>query len=1360
MRRRILSTPLYTSGGVHTEIIPGGLSGNGVTMPRAWLPASEALAVAHKQTGLKYAVVPDVFEGTVGPYRIGEEERLDDIVAAVAKATGTAVHVVDDATVFEPADTPGADLPDDLEAADVDDRAAELLRGCIRRMSIDGRSVHVPALTKLVWHENRSVGYQALAALHRLEGDFLANQWPGRVSIFELLSGRIHEQSLFWAVEEYGHGTTGWKMILDILARARHPYLFRHTWVPGWYGRAEAILPSLVAMARSGDASCDRTLRNRLVEPGTNDPTERYIAAIGLGNLNMGEFLAGEAEHENAEVRQAAALGLGLCESSDVVVGTLETLTVDSDPGVRFVACLSLGQLACDESVGRLLAILNDEGLATEMRVAALEGLALAGTSDAVTAVVGACSSPDAGVRACAADVLGRLGGLTALKELPKLLDDPERWVRGAAASALGKLGDSGSVSAAAKTALDADAGPDEQIAAIIGLGAGRSPDAAPALSEVALDVSKHRRLRRYAVLALVQLAGRAGQDTLQKLATYGADEYMPFALTHVELETADETAKFVARFLARGHRATSAGAATRLMTLGSPWGVRELLEGDDVFDNHARNMHRWGSISAEGPGVVDVLVEAAGSRREVIRRAAAMALGGRRDVAAVDALIELTGDVSEDVRSNAAQQLGLCGDPKGVPHLIRLAEDDDSMLVAAAAIRVLRLRDFKDLPDVKRLFRRLAGTPRDCGVIDLESPSVEDQPANSFVLRRWGGSLEDDSISNVTYESALTYDSHRRRIVLWGAHGRRVDCPQTSQTWFYEAGGHTWKRLLDTHERPNETCITWGILYDRSNQVLLSPRSGLTGGHGWLNALRVQMQYSVPWLLDCRRDEWYPAKPPEHLGDHVGLPGGYDQRHAICYWWRTGGMLNCYDAYSNAWTPLSQSDQVPAERAGRGGVEYDPKTGRYLFFGKKSVWAFDPTEGEWTDLEPEGAGLPEGLTAYDSANDVVLQFRPQAPHSVKPIQVAVYHIRENRWEHLPEVTPAPHHGSIDVAYDEARNVTVISAGLQTWTTGQPTVQETWTYRYQPRPEKCDALGSPDDMTVVTKADGTAEVSWSHPMSGDIAAYRIDRGRGEVVWKAEWEKIADLPPDQTTFVDHDLDAGEKVFYRVTATSEDGRQEAVSAPGRTDPPAVRWADAVRKDDGIHIAWQPSPAADVVGYHVYRAPVEEAAHWDGEFDHGSLSDRFERITTEPVAATRYVDADAEPTGEPSEYHWPAGWAYEVRPVNALGVEGGRGPVTLALPGATGRVRVVPWHDGRRLVLWSPPRGVEATGYFVMRQDDWNLQHAFRWHPAPIVGYGFWDDREFPREDRRRYYVYGVDAAGSVGIPSAGTWSHGLP
>jgi hypothetical protein len=182
---------------------------------------------------------------------------------------------------------------------------------------------------------------------------------------------------------------------------------------------------------------------------------------------------------------------------------------------------------------------------------------------------------------------------------------------------------------------------------------------------------------------------------------------------------------------------------------------------------------------------------------------------------------------------------------------------------------------------------------------------------------------------------------------------------------------------------------------------------------------------------------------------------------------------------------------------------------------------------------------------------------------------------------------------------------------------------------------------------------------------------------------------------------------------------------------------------------------------VGYNVFRAEADVRWPWHDVFDPSQLTGGFIQITSAPIAANQFLDTEAKIEGVASELNWPKTFAYIVRAVNRWGIEGGPSPVGLALADPPGPVRVIPWLDGRRLLIWSPPKtGENLRGYHLMRMDDWHRDYVFRWQAAPLVNSAFYDSEEFPRSDRRRYYVSGVDVHGTVGIPSSGAWSHGLP
>ena len=587
---------------------------------------------------------------------------------------------------------------------------------------------------------------------------------------------------------------------------------------------------------------------------------------------------------------------------------------------------------------------------------------------------------------------------------------------------------------------------------------------------------------------------------------------------------------------------------------------------------------------------------------------------------------------------------------------------------------------------------------------------------------------------------------------MLWGAHGRRADAPQTGQTWFYDARGNSWRRLTGSREWPNATCCVRGTTYDPLNEVVVSPVSG-RGGHGWVNALRVNMQYSLPWVLDARSDQWYPAKPTKHKGYLNMLPGSFDPRHGVLAWWH--GRVSAYDAYANEWSTMSPGGAGPGN-LGNAGAQFDPRTGRLIVVAARSTWAYDPVADQWADLKPEGGNGPtRSPMVYDSANDVMLAFQPNDDEGLR---VWVHHLRENRWEQLPATYPAPHYHQLDVAYDSRNNVAVVSGGWQTGRSGEVTIRETWTYRYKP-PQPQQGLTRPTALKVTPLAGGKADLAWKPPARGKVTAYRLSRGQGPRAWKVEWQRVAELKPDQLSYSDQGLDPKKLTFYRVAAVDEAGKEGPASFPVRTAPPAPRWATAVVTPDGVRLKWA-AVGSDIAGYHVYRAPVHLESPWGQRFDPGVLDGKFDRVTSQPVKSTDLTDPEAKVEGPASELSWPDTFAYLVRAVNAWGLEGGPSPATLALPDPPGPVRVIPWLDGRRLVLWSPCRAQGVRGYHVMRMDDWNRRYVFRWHASPLVGVGFYDGLDFPTADRRRYYVSGVDAYGAVGIPSSGAWSHGFP
>ena len=1315
-----------------------------VRIPRVWLSAKEVLITAHRQTGLKYAVLPPQFEIPVGPFQIDDSIGLQELVDKVGTATETEVFWIDDIATFEPI-LEKALLESVLRSED----SSQSPRMHVAQLAQLKHSQTVPVLSALAGSSDGSTRFHALAALTELEGDFVRNTWPGRLSIFEVLAEKLDRDALFFALEEGGPpGGQVWKMAAEILGRAREPSLTRAVWWNLWKNRPGTIRMTLWCLGRCGDPSGLGPLGESISRISTNDVADDYLAAIALGKLNGVDLLVRQSHSTQVDVRRAAALGLGLCADKAAASRALEGCLEDIDPAVQFITCQSLGRLGKTERLGRLLG----GDIPRALWIAALEALSESVDFEEFLDPLTASLDDDPFRLAKVAETYGRHGGELASRFLPRLLNHTDRWVRASAVEALAKLGTSVAITRAALLAENAAEDPEVRIAALLGLGRSFSPEAAGPLSKVAGNVAEHYRLRHYAVMGLTRLAKSTGHRKLEQLVNPELPEFLPFAVRHVRFETPVRTASELIPLLTHGDRESACAAAGNLADLGYGPAVRELLEGSDIFDNHTRMMHSWGAIRAEGSEAAEALIKAAQSRRRLIRQGAALSLGGRHEPGAVDALIRFTSDKEDGVRAAAAQSLGLTGDPAAIPALLALAESDSSQAVRLEAIRALRSRDFADHPLVRNALSNWAG--------DTSSRRpIKEQGANTFVLRNWAEAYREDLSTNLTYETTMCYDSHSKRVIMWGAHGRRYDTPQTGQTWFFDSGKSVWQRLIGSAQWPNGSCCNRQIVFDSSNKLAVIAKSGRgasRGGHGWLNGLRGNLSFSIPWVLDVRDNEWYPMRPIGSFGNLGMVGGSYDPQHGLNVWWR--GEILAYDAYANSWLRRDDPPGPEPERAGNHSAVFDPVTGRLIVVGVNSTWAYDPVNNQWEDLLPNGdAGPAEAPMVYDSTNDVMLALK-EAGHD--PMRVWVYHLRQNRWEILPAVQPAPQYGTMfDATYDPEHNVVVISGNESMSWSGALTARETWTYRYKPVDDKPDR--NELELKVATAEDGTARLIWNTRSSEEVSGYSILRKKAENPLVGDWESIAQVSGEVNTYVDSDLPGKGLIFYSLVELKEEQPAGLMGTPVRTAPPALRWAAAVSIPGGVRVSWQPCNSEDVVGYHVFRTRADVRWPWHDVFDPSQQIGEFERVTLEPVVATEYVDNEVEITEVASELHWPKTFAYVIRAVNRWGVEGGPSPVTLALADSPGAVRVIPWLDGRRLVIWTPPRvGDDLRGYHVMRMDDWHRDYVFRWQAAPVVNAAFYDTEEFPRADRRRYYVSGVDRNGAVGIPSSGAWSHGLP
>lgn len=1340
-----------------------------VRAPRAYLEVQKALALAGRSGG-KYAVSARRMEGLVGPFVVGETVTVQDLLGRVARATGTELSWRGEIAVFQPP-RPAGGLPrigspglgkKSLPAAAARRRAAYAL----------GESCRLEAIAPLcaaLDDPDASVRRLAVLGLASFEGNFDHEEWPGRGSIFELPGVTLETDALLWLVEdEAAQGGEEWKAAVSVLGRAREGQLPRAIWWAVWVKTPGTIVPAIRALGRCGDPAVRRTLDKRIRNTFTNRAADRFTVARALARLGMLDVLATHAfkarRGATPGIRCAVAYGLGLCAPRDAALAVLEKMFADPDSRVRETAVFALGEMNTTPAAERLGALLADEKAGVAFRAAAAAALARVTDVAAHAPLFAAVKSPDARLRAAVAEALGDLGGRRTTDALRPMLGEGDRWVRAAAARSLAAVGVPSD--ALAKILLDSKEDPEVRIAIALGMGQGHSPEWAGSLGAVALDATAPRRLREYAVRSLAMLANRAGQPALKKLIE--ADP--PMRMTELPLRYLDfgddtATVAYLADYVLRGRtRHDQIAAVERVGELGTPEGTALLAGGGKVFDNHTRWTHTWYLIRSRSALVRRTLIELLGaSRRSGVRINAALALAGRRDPETVRALIAACGDAHERVRSSAACALGECGDPAAAAALVRLMEKDEDIIVAHQALRALRRREFASFASVRDAFDRVRGTGRDCGAPGAVPP-VPEQPANTWVLRRYARDIGDLRLPNLTYESSLTYDSVHEQMVQWGAHGRRADAPQTGMTWLLDMTRLAWTRPAPRQEPPG-TCLNRGLTFDPVRALAISPKSG-KGGHGWVSYLRKHAAWSVPWVFDARAGEWYPMRPPKHFGSHTQAPTCFDARRDVML--LASGKPIVYDAHANEWAKVSASGPLPKFSSGVPSA-YDPVTGRCIVAtgadsrGRARTWAFDLGAKTWTDLMPENPPPPLRSTpmVYDAANDVMLAFHSEPGR----IAVYVYHLRENRWEAAPLASPAPSYHMFDAAYDPVRNVTVLTGGWEWGQSGVVPVRENWTYRYRPAPQReGKSPGAPRALALVLSDKGeVAALSWKPPASGAAAGYRVYRGEGEHPWTAKLACVTAAPVKETHYVEtQPLAAGKHYYYQVRAVGADGKEGVPSTLTRTQPGVVREIFAARGADGrVELSWAESAGPGVAGYNVYRAKVEPVDLWQKGFDPAKIKGKLVRLNRTPLKDAAFTDDPGEAAGLCGE---SSGWAplcaYVVRAMNARGEESGPSPVTLSIPAPPGPVLPVRLNDGRTLVISGRSPATPLAGHALYRLDSYKGDRTYRLRGAPQAGSVFVDGESWPSADRRAYYVIAVDGAGQLGVPSSPGWARDMP
>lgn len=186
---------------------------------------------------------------------------------------------------------------------------------------------------------------------------------------------------------------------------------------------------------------------------------------------------------------------------------------------------------------------------------------------------------------------------------------------------------------------------------------------------------------------------------------------------------------------------------------------------------------------------------------------------------------------------------------------------------------------------------------------------------------------------------------------------------------------------------------------------------------------------------------------------------------------------------------------------------------------------------------------------------------------------------------------------------------------------------------------------APERLSVTGRPDGVL-VEWSG--TAGATGYNVyRRGADE---RSLGQPIHTAPAEERSWVDTSARLGQSYIYGVTAMagqdplieSSVASEQEVRFQDRFAPPPPLELVALAEGGRVRLIWHASEAEDLAGYHVYRRGAE------GD---------FERLTSQPLQDTEYVDATAA-RGQ--------SYSYRVTAVDQIGNESGPGAeVRAAVP-----------------------------------------------------------------------------------------------
>ena len=686
---------------------------------------------------------------------------------------------------------------------------------------------------------------------------------------------------------------------------------------------------------------------------------------------------------------------------------------------------------------------------------------------------------------------------------------------------------------------------------------------------------------------------------------------------------------------------------------------------------------------------------------------------------------------------------------------------------------------------------------------------SIEKQEPNTWVKRSplTGGPPS----PRLGYESSWGYDQRFGKMIRWGGHDPGGGGPQLSETWTFDLNTCKWDFLTPNNNPPGNCCCRESAMDPNTNVFYRFSHPAF--GHGWMWDRARYLREDSVWTFDLASNRWTNMRPGKEPHLNVGKPVFYDPNHGI--FWVYDTRLRAYDPYTNTWHVVNESTKVIGSDKGIGkrtyaGMALDPERNKIVLYGDHyqqdtRTLVYDIAKDEWIDMKPEGGPTAARATptmVYDSVNKIMLcvMQSPEQP-GVKEqegvisrkMETWTYDLGSNKWTKMNPPGEPDNGGNRDklLAFLPDKNIFAFEARTSK-------EQQIWTYRYKAAPPVAANVTHVTALKAETLADGKVKVSWE-PVKG-VKYYSIDGGTGPTPWQVRWTGGLTKPLSETSYVDSRPKTGEVWYYRVVPTKTEG-----VVPPTSDAPAVRTqprlvinsrVDVLAKDKVVY-SWDKSADADVVGYVVERAAVRPVSaaqkvattqQYSSDVPMTAMAEKafigeWHRLTDKPIAATELVDnVDLTKPGDLGKPIWSALfaakkkgdpatrpeddkgfnmskpgcpltiYAYRVRAVNRLGVEGGPSPYQLTIPNEVENLFTK--EDGKDAqIRWQPSPHAGVRGYLIYRVNgQYSTTNLLT--PEPIKETTFTDKTADGKG--RRYYVVAVDALGQQGIPTHGAWA----